>query len=216
MAAGLAGAAVIVTGCGSTGTEPAASGLVAAMQNSVRSAESVHIDGRLLNKGVPVGVDMDVHRNGDVTGTISQDGAAFQLIGVDGKVFIKATPAFLRQTGAPPSACSEVCGKWVELAQQQADELTGDLSMGSMTGLLAGHMPKFSEAGSSTVGGRPAWVLRAADGSTLDVSSQGAHYPLQAKTAGAPPDVVTYSRWNSIPAPIPPPADEVLNLNGVR
>ena len=218
LAAVLAGGAVmIVTGCGSSpAMQPAASKLLTSMQDSVRGAESVHISGRLTSNGVPVAVDLGVHRDGDMAGTISQNGAAFNVIGVDGKVFVQATPAFLREMGAPARACAVVCGKWVQLPPEQAGQLTGDLSMTSMTGLLAsGHLPKFSAAGSSIVGGQSAWVLRANDGSMLDVSSRGVHYPLQAMTAGTSRDTLRYSQWNSVPSPSAPPAKQVLSLSGV-
>jgi len=224
-------AAIMVSACGSSGstagsasssataaaTEPTSTALVTAMQAAVRQADSVHISGQLTNNGTPIGVNLDMHRNGDVSGTVSQNGAPFQVIGVDGTIYIKATRSFLQAVKAPTSACPVVCGKWLLLTPAEARQLTGDLSMTSLTGpLTSGQVPKLAEAGSKTVNGQAAWVLRASDGSTLDVSSASQHYPLAAATGGSPSEVVMYSRWNSAPQPVAPPAGEVLNLNNLK
>jgi hypothetical protein len=171
----------------------------------------------LANNGVPISLNLDMHRNGDVSGTVSQNGAPFEVIGVNNTTYIKATPAFLRQVKAPTSACAVVCGKWLQLTPAQASQLTGDLSMSSLTApLSSGQVPKFTEVGSKIVDGRAAWALRAADGSTLYVSSASGHYPVAATTGGSPNEVVTYSHWNTAPQPAAPPASEVLNLNNLK
>jgi len=187
------------------------------MEAAVRRANSVHIAGHLANNGVPISLDLDMHRNGDVSGTVSQNGAPFEVIAMNNTTYIKATPAFLRQVKAPASACAVVCGKWLQLTPAQAGQLTGDLSMSSLTApLSSGQVPKFTEAGSKTVGGQPAWALRAANGSMLYVSSAPGHYPVAATTGGSPNEVVTYSHWNTAPQPVPPPANQILNLNNLK
>lgn len=228
LTAGLAGcAAVVIAACGSGGSpgasmsspaqEPGSAALVSAMQVSVRQATSVHIDGHLSNSGTLISVNLDMHRNGDVSGTVSQNGAPFQIIGVSNLVYIKATPAFLRQVKAPSSACTVLCGKWLQLTAQEARQLTGDISMNSLTApLTADQVPALTEAGSKAVSGQSTWVLRAADGSTLDVSSSSQHFPLAATTGGSAREVVVYSRWNSVPHPTAPPAGQTINLNNLK
>jgi hypothetical protein len=231
IAAGAAAcAALVIAGCGSSGsmsspsapasgatTEPAATALLTSMAASVRQASSVHIAGFLSNNGIPISVDLNMHRNGDVSGTVSQNGAPFEVLGVNGTTYIKATPAFLRAVKAPASTCSVVCGKWLQLTPAQASQLTGDLSMSSLTApLSSSQVPKLAETGAKTIGGQLAWGLRAANGSTLYVSSGSSHYPVAATTGGHPNQVVTYSQWNSAPKPVPPPASEVLNLHNLK
>lgn len=232
-------AAVVISGCGASGStpgpasssasgpasssasgapaEPAPTALVTSMQASVRQANSVHISGHLTSNGIPISVNLDMHRNGDVSGTVSQNGAPFQVIGVSGTIYIKATRSFLQAVKAPTSACTVVCGKWLQLTPAEASQLTGDLSMTSLTGpLTAGRVPKLTEAGRKTISGQTAWVLRASDGSMLDVSSASRHFPLAAATGGSPSEVVIYSQWNAAPQPVAPPASEVLNLNNLK
>ena len=239
LGAGLAGcAALVVAGCGSSGSsagpatagasvsvsraasggskEPGSAALVNSMQTSVRKASSVHVTGRLSRGGIPLTVDLKVNRNGDMAGTISQNGAPAQILAVKDTIYVKATGAFLKEMKAPADACAAVCGKWIKLTAQQAGQLTGDLSMKNlMTPLTTGQVPKLTETGSTTVNGEQAFVLRAADGSTLDVSAASQHYPLQAATGGNPRQTVTYTQWNAVPAPVPPPASQVLNASGV-
>jgi hypothetical protein len=234
---GVAGcAAIVIAGCGSSGSsssgptsgpasgsvggspkEPSSTALVTSMQASVRQASSVHVDGHLTNNGTPISVNLDMHRNGDVSGTVSQSGAPFEVIGVGRAIYIKATRSFLQEVKAPTSACAVVCGKWLQLTSAEARQLTGDLSMASLTApLSSGKVPALTEAGSATVNGQSAWVLRASDGSTLDVSSSSQHFPVSASTGGSPAEVVTYSQWNAAPQPAAPPANQVLNLNNLK
>jgi hypothetical protein len=197
--------------------EPTPTALVTSMQASVRQANSVHIAGQLTKSGIPISVNLDMRRNGDVSGTIRQNGAPFQVIGVNRTIYIKATRSFLQEVKAPTSACAVVCGKWLQLTPAEASQLTGDLSMTSLTGpLTSSQVPKLTEAGRKTVNGQTAWVLRASDGSMLDVSSASRHYPLAATTGGGPREVVIYSEWNTAPRPVAPPANEVLNLNNLK
>jgi len=228
LAAGVAGcAAIVIAGCGGGGStagsasappkEPSSTALLTAMQSSVRQASSVHVAGNLSSSGTPISVDLDLHRNGDVSGTVSQNAAPFQVVGLGNLTYIKATRAFLQEVKAPTSACAVVCGKWLQLTTAEAGQLTGDLSMSSLTApLTSGKVPALTEAGRVTVNGQSAWVLRASDGSKLDVSTTSQHYPLAASTGGSAHEVVTYSKWNAAPKPVAPPANEVLNLNNLK
>jgi hypothetical protein len=219
LACGLAGCAVVlVTACGSSASsEPTPSDLQASMRSAVSSANSVHFDGQLTSNGVPVGVDMGVNRAGALSGTITQNGARLQVLGVNAKVYIKATPEFLKQVGAPSSACSVVCGRWIQLPPQQASQITSQLSLRNLTGAVnSAQLPKFTESGSTTVNGQPAWVMRSANGASVDVSQASPHFPLQAHAGGGQNDVITFSQWNSVPHPTAPPANQVISLNGLQ
>jgi hypothetical protein len=228
LALGLAACAVpAVTGCssGSSGSggsggpakEPAAAALESSMQKSVRQASSVHIDGQVVSNKLPVTVDIGVHRKGGMAGTISQNGAKFQVLGVDGKVYVKATPQFLKQVKAPSNACAIVCGRWIELSSQQASQLGSELSMQDLTGDVgSAKKAELTEEGTTTVRGQPAWVLRAADGAVVYVSSVGKPYPLEAKAGSGKNDAIYYSQWSAVSTPALPPASQVLNLSGLH
>jgi hypothetical protein len=223
VAVGFAGCAAVTTvsACGSSGaakaSEPAAATLASSMQQAVRDAKSVHFNGQQSVHGLPVGVDTGISRTGDISGSITENGAKLQVLNVGGKAYFKATGAFLKQVKAPASTCTVVCGHWVELPPQEASQLTGQLTMDNLTGNVATRkLPKFKEAGSTTVNGQPAWVLKAPNGSTIDVSSVGKPYPLQATPPSGGHGVIKYTQWNAVPAPAKPPSSQVINLSGLK
>src|SRR5262249_49760966 len=153
---------------------PSAESLVSSVQSSVRKASSVHVSGQLSQNGMPVSVDLNVARNGDLAGTVRQHGTPLHVIAANSKIYIQATAAFLREMRVRAAACASACGKWFELTRGEASQLTGHLSMRNLlTPLASGQVPKVTTAGSTTVHGQPAWVLRADDGSTVAVSSSG-------------------------------------------
>jgi hypothetical protein len=226
-------AALALAGCdasGSGGTsgsvagaasEPSAASLVSAAQSSVRNASSVHVSGQLSREGVPVSVNLNVTRNGDLAGTVRERGTPLQVIAADGKIYIQASAAFLREMNVPAAACATSCGKWLEFTEAEAGQLTGDLSLQNLLTPLkfgqagtSGPAGKLTPAGSTTVQGERAWLVRASDGATVAVSSSGHHYPLRSVSGGSAHQVVTYSRWNSAPVPKPPAASQLLTLDG--
>jgi hypothetical protein len=224
LAAGMTGCAVAALATLGSGTstviigparEPGTAALVRSMQSAVRGARSVRVTGHLTQNGTPLGVDLSLSRNGDLTGTIIQNGAPAQVVAVAGKIYVRATPAFLLQMKAPGGSCAAVCGKWIQLALPDAGRVTDDLSMANIVSpLTSDQVPTLTEGGSTTVQGRPAWVLRAADGSVIDVSAGSEHYPLAAADGGSLGLVVSYSQWNKVPRPTLPAASQVLMPGG--
>jgi hypothetical protein len=219
--AACAAASLAAGGCGGSTSaapkEPAASDLQSSMRSSVASATSVHVNGDLSDNGVPVGVDMGVSRAGDLQGSIMQNGAKLQVVGIDGKVYIKATPEFLKEVKAPSNACSVICGHWVQLPAQEARQITSQLTLTNLSASVnSGQSAHLKESGATTVDGKAAYILKAQNGATVDVSQSSPHYPLQAHAGSGKSGTVTFSQWNSVPHPAPPPAKDVINLNGLR
>jgi hypothetical protein len=220
LAAGIAGCvAAVLAYCGSGSiavvgyppAEPGLADLVRSMQSSVREAGSVRVIGHLTQNGTVLDVDLGLRRNGDMAGTIIQNGAAARVVAVAGTIYVRATPAFLQQVDVPAGSCATVCGKWIQLTLPEAQQMTGDLSMTNITRpLTMGQVPALTEAGGTMVQGQRAWVLSAADGSTLDVSAGSRPYPLEAASSGSSRQVVMYSQWDRVPAPALPPGSEVV------
>jgi hypothetical protein len=218
-----AGSAIALAGCGGSAggssasiPQRSAATLVSQMKAAVDAATSMHLAGQLPNAGRPVALDLDVLRAGDLTGTITENGLPLQLIGSRGKVYVKATPAFLRDLKAPGGVCAVMCGKFVQMSGLQATELAGSLSMTSITRSLIAGLPKFRRAGTTSVSGRPAVVLHGADGSTLDVAAHGKPYPLRVVAPRGRAESVVFSHWDTVPAPTAPPGGDVINLNQLK
>jgi hypothetical protein len=196
--------------------EPGLADLVRSMQRSVREAGSVRVTGHLTQNGTVLAVDLGLRRNGDMTGVIVQNGARAEVVAVAGRIYVRATPAFLKQADAPAGSCAAVCGKWIQPALPEAQRIAADMSMTNITSrLTSGRVPALTESGTTMVQGQRAWVLRAADGSTLDVSAGSRPYPLEAAGSGSPRQVIIYSAWNRVPRPAMPPASQVVMSDGM-
>jgi hypothetical protein len=216
LAVGLAAcAAVAVSGCGngSSGApaEPRAATLWSAVQKSVGTATSFHIDGVEPDNDLPV--DLSITRGGDMTGTIRLDGATADIVKVGSKVYVKLTSELLQQEGAPAGACAQVCGRWAELSASQADLLAGPYSLSSFTDEIgASGRSRVTDAGSARVNGKAVWVVREPDGSIVDLSQKSKHYPLEIRAPGGNSGVLAYSLWDAVRTPEAPPASEVVRL----
>jgi hypothetical protein len=202
-----------------TGASPAAGrsapAIIAQMKAAVRSASSMHMTGELADSGHPVGLNVNVLRVGGLDGTIIENGVPLSLIGAGGKFFIRATRPFLRELHAS-SVCSVMCGKWVQMSGPQAGQLTGSLSMASLTRSLISELPSFRKAGTATVSGQQCVQLKAADGSILDVAAHGPPYPLRVLPPAGSQGSVTFSQWDKVTAPSAPPSGEVINLGKLK
>jgi hypothetical protein len=224
--------ATLLAGCGApaaaqTATESAAlaaatrspSQTVAEMRKAVQAARSVHLSGVVRNAGKPIGLNLGLIRSGDFSGTLTQNGIPLRLIAAGGKVYVKATVAYLKKLKVPASVCSIICGKYVEVSPAQARSLLGSLSMSALLSSFTGKVPRFTNAGTTTVAGRKGQVLLGPDGSRLVVAATGTPYPLQAvgrqTNGGQSNGTLNFSQWNAVPRPTAPPASQVVNLNKI-
>jgi hypothetical protein len=227
---GLVGAAMIaVAACGSSaspggatagGASPAASRgtpeLVSQMKTAVRNATSMHMAGQVNANGRQAVLNLSLLRSGDLSGSITENGVPLHLIGSGGKVYVKATPAFLRELKASKAVCVLMCGKYVQMSGAEGSRLSGSLSMASLTRALTSSLPHLTRAGTTTVAGQQAIELRGADGSTVDVAASGPPYPLRVVSPPSHHERVLFSRWNQVPAPAPPKSSEVINLSKLK
>jgi hypothetical protein len=225
----ISGAVLAAAGCGSSSPSsspsssaggtgaaaPTAAQLQSSMKQSVQRASSVHVAGHGTSNGMPVTIDMNLTRSGGLSGTVTENGAPFQIVSTGGKVYAKVTKDFLKQEKAPAAACSLVCGKWLQLTSAQGKQLTqvsGGLNLKNLAGEL-GQAPKLTKSGTTTVAGQPAYVLKDSKGTKVAVQTASSHYPLELTSAGAAKQVLTFSKWNSAPKPVAPPKSQTVNLS---
>jgi hypothetical protein len=218
VAALLAAVAALLAWCGSPASAASAprspAATIAQMKSAVRAANSVHLDGVLRGRGRLVALNIGLTRSGEFSGTITDNGTTLTLTNVRGRLYVKATPEFLKQLKVSAALCSIMCGKYVELASAQSGALAGDFTMQKLLASLTGRLPKFANTGTTTVRGQQAQVLRAADGSTLEVAATGAPYPLRAVGKGNNGQL-DFTQWNSVPRPAVPPASQVINMSAL-
>lgn len=203
------------SGAGQGSPAPGPAALLRQMRAAVQTATSVHVAGQLVADGRPLALDLGVHKSGQLAGTITTQGVPLTIIDTGGKAYIKATPAFLALLRQSPAVCKLICGKYVLATGGKEDQLTGSLGMQSLLGSMTRRQPPaITSAGTTTVNGAPARVLRGADGSTLAVAARGAPYPLRVTAAPARgrEGTLEFSQWNSVPLPAAPPAAKVIDL----
>lgn len=194
-----------------------ASQLVTQMKTAVRDAHSTHLTGQVTSgSGKATALDLSVLRAGGLAGSITQHGVPLELIGAGGKVYIKATPAFLRELRAPAGVCTLMCGRYVQMSGAAGGQLDGSLNMTSLTQAFITGLPRMTRAGTTTVAGQQAVVLHGADGSTLDVAAHGTPYPLRVISPPGHHETLTFSQWNRVSTPAPPPASKVINLSQLK
>ncbi|HEY2553251.1 MAG TPA: hypothetical protein VGI64_22020 [Streptosporangiaceae bacterium] len=203
------------SGAGQGSPAPGPAALLRQMRAAVQSATSVHVTGQLVADGRPLALDLGMHSSGQLAGTITTQGVPLTIIDTGGKGYVKATPAFLALLRQSPAVCKLICGKYVLTTGAKEEQLTSSLGMRSLLGALTRRQsPAITSAGTTTVNGAAARVLRGADGSTLAVAARGAPYPLRVTAAPARgrEGSLEFSQWNSVPLPAAPPAAKVIDL----
>jgi len=197
-----------------TANPDTAAKIVPAMQAAVASASSVHIAGTVLDGSQHATIDMSFV-GGDVSGTLSEGSQSYTLLVVSGKAYFKVDQAFLQSANPPASDCSSMCGKYVAVPGAQLSQLTGSLSMSSITQQFVKSLPSSVSHDTAdlfvpaTLNGQP--VLQFTQSPyTIDVAATGAPYLLYA--ADASQGTLTFSQWNSVPPLTPPPAGDVITL----
>jgi len=208
----------VLAGCGSpsssSGSVPAGQ-VMSSVRTSVGRAHSVHMSGSVTQSGQKLTVDLSFDGN-NVYGTISEGGASFVLLSLNGTTYIKLNSSFLKFSKAPAQTCAIICGRYLELPTASATQITGQLSMSQLadqafSGAIAAKAKQTSAVFvPATVNGQQ--VLQARQGSySLDVTDNAARYPVL--FTGPDGESIAFSDWNSVTMPPPPPAKDVVNVS---
>jgi hypothetical protein len=199
---------------GAARSEPAGQ-VIANVRRAVAGARSVHMTGQ-EKRGTTL-VTLDVSFSGhEVAGTVREDGTTFDVLALGSNVYVKVDSAVLNLADLPASLCSRFCGHYVELPASTVEKVTGNVSMSSVTAqALSGAVAsdarkpgaKFEPA---TVDGKPVLEYRS-KGYTLAVARTGPAYPVLYTSPDG--SHITFSDWNSVRLPGPPPASQVVSLS---
>jgi hypothetical protein len=177
---------------------------------AVRHASSVHVDGTAPDGGQQVRIDLSMNRSGGLSGQVTANGSTVQVLSTRGITYIKVTGSFLANVHLPASACAVVCGKYLTVSAAQAGLVSGLRMPAFMAALTKGN-PHFRYAGTATVNGQRAWVLRSRTSGRAYVAAQGPAYPLRAVAPPGKSGRLDFTQWNHATIPPPPPASQVVN-----
>jgi len=203
--------AAVLGGCGGSSGNGVASkspsDILAATKAAADSASSVHIAGTLSSGGSPITLNMYLKSGTGGHGQLAENGLSFELIVVDGSIYIKGSPAFYSHFGGS-TAAQLFHGKWLK-APATSGELASLASLTNLSKLLDQALTNTSalvKGASTTVGGQPAIELTdpAKDGS-IYVATTGQPFPVQLVKRGSESGRVTFSGWNHPISLSPPP-----------
>jgi hypothetical protein len=210
----LLGAAACGSGnSGASAAPPPPKTLANEARTAMKQAHSVHVSGTFTDNGRRVGLNLSLTRSGDLSGQLSTNGAGFSVLSTGGSAYVKLTGAFLRYAHLPTAACSLVCGKYLKVPASQAGSLTGSLSMSSLLNDASKNPGNVHNAGTATVNGQRAWILKGSDGTTAYVAADGTHYLLRLVPPAAKQGRLDFTQWNNVTIPPPPPSNQVVDLS---
>lgn len=214
-------AAALATACGAswTSSRPPArttADILREMQSAVKSATSVRIMALVPSGSRRITFDISFYDISEMSGTFGDGKGKISLLIVEGNAFIKVNAAFLRLAGRPESKCRSVCGKYISILESTLSQFTGSLSMSRfLTNTLGGVKMVLKQSTRSATGSYHGQaVLRYSYGSrTVELAGRGTPYPV---FISAPRGHVTFSQWNAVQAPVPPPITELISPDQLK
>src|SRR5215831_11721935 len=124
----------------SAGPPPDAATLGKQMKTATAKATGVHILALVTQNGSKISVNMSMTRAGDMSGTMSANMSgtnsakqvAFTMLVTQGHAYIKISSGLLKSQNLPTSACSLICGKYLEVPVGQAKGMLNGMDMSSL------------------------------------------------------------------------------------
>jgi hypothetical protein len=198
--------AAVLAGCG--GSSSSGNGvadknpteILAATKAATDTATSVHVAGSIVTEKSPITLDMNLLAGKGGSGRLSENGLAFELIAVDGTVYIKGSPAFYRHIGGS-AAAQLLQGKWLKAPASDASfaslsQLTDLRQLVDQT--LASH-GSLKKSGTATIAGQKViGITDTTKGGTLYIATTGKPYPVEITKGGSGGGgKITFDRWNA-------------------
>ncbi|MGW2173547.1 hypothetical protein ACWC1C_23795 [Streptomyces sp. NPDC001705] len=214
-------AGVGLTGCGGEDPDAGTNGLGKLPADTIQtksravaqSAEAVRLHGTVAAGGSTYRLDMRLKADGG-TGSVAAEGTTFGLLRVGEQLFLKADAGFWSHDGGDAKAAEKLAGKYVKVPQGDPvyKKFSGftdkDVLLG---GLLTLHGEVKTDGRHEQAGVRTIRITGDdGAGGSLDVSLEGAPYPLRlvrASSAGT----LSFSDWNKDFALEEPPKDDTLD-----
>jgi hypothetical protein len=208
---------VAIAGCGGSSSssgngiadKPPAE-ILAATKAASDTATSVHVSGSIVSDKSPITLDMNLLANKGGRGKLSESGLAFELVQVNGTVYIKGSAEFYKHIGGN-AAAQLLQGKWLKAPSSDADfaslsQLTDLRQLVDQT--LASH-GALKKTGTTTVNGQKVvGITDTTKGGTLYIATTGKPYPIEISKGGSGGGKISFDRWNS-PVTLAAPANAI-------
>ena len=200
-------AAAVAAGCGGgsgggttnrTPVKPARQALAAAV-HAARRATSVHVSGRLVSGRTPLALDLTLARGKGAKGAVTQSGVSFDLVQMNGRIYIQGSNAFWQRYA--PTAAALLRGHWISAPAGKGPfaQLAPLTSASKLFALVEASHGRLVNDGLRTFDGEKVTQIRdTSDGSKLYVAAVGTPYPV-ALVGGRKhsADQLRFDRWNA-------------------
>ncbi len=208
-----------------TDTMPPSSQILQAVKTAATGASAVHIKGSVADSGSTFGVDVQLDKNGDAQGTITQGGTTIPLIVASNVYYIQFTKTLMSSNGIDPAgqAGTLLLNKWVPSTSkmlQGTDMVSGlkplldyNTFINGVLDQTKGDTPK--DAGKGTANGVPVEYYTDSDGGKAAVATTSPHYLMRLsapKSAGA--GELDFTGWNQPVRITAPPTSEIYSGPG--
>ncbi|WP_053755635.1 hypothetical protein [Streptomyces sp. MMG1533] len=224
--------ALVVTGAGLTGCSEdpdagtngvgklPADQIQSRTRTAAKSATAVRLAGNVVASGRTYKLDMRLKSDGG-SGSVTSEGAAFQLLRIGEQLFLKADAGFWTDadgkgdgSDADAAAADKLDGKYVKVPQGDPSykKFSGFTDMDVLLdGLLTLHGTLDKDGHHEQAGVRTIRITGDdGSGGTLDVSLEGKPYPLRLVRAGGA-GTLTFSAWGKTFALTEPDKDETVD-----
>jgi hypothetical protein len=218
-AAALVGAAVVaviiaVTGSSSPGPSNGVAGMapaaiVTAAANAIGSASSFRVSGSGQDNGRPVALDLELQSGQGAEGTVTENGASFQIVVIGGALYMKAAAASWQHVSGT-AAAQLLAGKWLQLSTGGQYASLASLANGpALFEKLLSKKGTFAKGSTSTLDGQGVVALQEpSTNTTLYVATNGPAYPVELTQPGTQGGTIVFDRINQ-PVQISPPPNPV-------
>ncbi len=206
--------AIALAGCGGSSSgngvaDKTPAEIVTAAKVAADAASTVHVAGSIVS-GAPITLDMELVAGKGGRGQLSENGLSFELIQLDGTVYIKGSPAFYKKIGGT-AAAQLLQGKWLKAPAKSSDfaSLTQLTDLRQLVDTTLANHGKLAKGGITTVNGQKAvGITDASKGGTLYIATTGEPFPIEITKDGASGGKITFDRWNK-PVTLTAPANAI-------
>jgi hypothetical protein len=202
-------------GCGGSSGNGVASKspaeIVAAAKAAADSASTVHVSGSTVTGSAPITLDLSLVAGRGGRGRIAENGLTFELIELDGTIYISGSSAFYKHF-AGTAAAQLLQGKWLKAPASNAT-FAGLSSLTELHKLLNAALTTSDKAltatGTGTVNGQAVvGVKDATQNGILYVATTGQPYPVEITKSGGAGGTIAFDEWNK-PIALTAPANAV-------
>ncbi len=176
--------------------------------NAMRSAKSVHIKGTVGSGSQTITIDAVSFSNGDLDGTIGQNGATAQVVKIGGTDYFNGAASFWTTSGSASTAlAAQLADRWISTKDGQGTPGIGTtFTMSALAAGLSEDNGTITKGSTGSVDGQPAISITSSNGGTLWIATTGTPYVLEAtgSGSGSSSGSVTFTDWDQGTVPSPP------------